>query len=683
MSGPASVDRRAVTRGASRGIAVALGLVALAMFVALVAADLTGATAPLLLADPGPAVRWGIVVARAIGDVTAALTVGLLVLAAVVLPVSRESTRETPRANPVALMAAAVTSTAWAAVTVALLVLSFADAAGQPVGGDQFGDQLIAFVRDVDLGRGLAVTAVVAAAVGILAAGASTVRSAGWLAVLSFVALVPPALAGHAAGSSDHETAVTALGLHLLAVCAWAGGLAALVLIRPSLTRPQLLTTARRFSRLAGWAFPAVAGSGVVSAWVRLGGVGGLASRYGAVVLAKSAALVALGVAGWWQRRRVLPALEAGRSRAFARLVGVELGVMAVALGLAAALSRSAPPSGGAPGVPVDLAQSRTGYPMPPRLDATRWLTEWRPDLLWLLVAALGVGLYLAGVRRLRSRGDSWGPPRTLGWLGGLALLVYVTSGPPAVYGRVLFSSHMVAHMLLSMAVPMLLVLGAPITLAMRALRARDDGTRGAREWLLAILGSRFLRVVTFAPVAAVLFAGSLVIFYYSPLFELALTTHVGHELMALHFLLVGYVFVDVLMGTDPLPHRPLYPLRLVVLFATMAFHAFFGLALMNGTTVLASGYFGELGRTWGASVLADQQLGGGIAWGIGDLPTLLMALIIAIQWARSDEREARRRDRAADRDGDAELVAYNAMLARLAASDQRQQEREARQSRP
>jgi len=210
----------------------------------------------------------------------------------------------------------------------------------------------------------------------------------------------------------------------------------------------------------------------------------------------------------------------------------------------------------------------------------------------------------------------------------------------------------------------------APGPRARRTLRARHDGSRGPREWLLALIESRYLRVLTNPVVAALLFAGSLIAFYYSDLLPLALTTHVGHEVMHFHFLAAGYLFMWVLMGVDPGPPRPAPPLRLLILLATMAFHAFFGVALMSGKTVLAPEYFGGLGRTWGDTLLADQQFGGGLAWGIGDLPTLAVALVIAIQWARTDDREARRTDRAADRDGDAELVAYNAMLGRLADHD-------------
>jgi putative copper resistance protein D len=648
-------------------VAVAL-LVGLAA--GLVAGFESGATSPWLIVDPGPIVRWGIIAVRIVADLAAALTVGLLVMAAVGFP-----SPDGRRAFRPALAAAAGTATAWAAAQLALLLLTYSDISGLPLGDSRFGPEFMSFALDVDLGRGIAFTAIVAGFVGLLAAGADTLRAAGLLAVLALVGLVPPALAGHVAGSSDHETAVTALGLHLVGVSVWVGGLAALLLMLPGMSARTSAVSAGRFSTLAGWAFVAVAASGALSGWLRLGewrGLwSGLGTSYGVILLLKTTALVALGVAGWWHRRQTLQRLSAGESRQFVRLATAELVVMGAALGLGAALARTAPPPApGQTGQPLTPAESVTGYPLPPEPDLGRWLTSWQPDLLWLIVAGLGFALYLFGVRRLLARGDRWPVGRTVCWVLGLAVLVYVTCGGPAVYGRVLFSGHMVMHMLLSMVVPPLLVLGAPVTLALRTLPARTDGTRGAREWLQAVLASPVMRVLTFAPVTAVIFAGSLIAFYYTDLFELSLTTHVGHELMHLHFLLAGYLFAWVLIGIDPGPHRPSYPLRLLLLFATMAFHAFFGVVLISGTTVLQPRYFGGLGREWGRDLLADQRLGGSLAWAIGEIPTLLLALVLVVQWSRSDDREARRRDRAADRDGDAELAAYNEMLSKLAAKD-------------
>ncbi len=664
----------AIGSGAGRRLAPALlvaGGIALACAATAAGVGLTGAAAPSVLVDPGAVVRWGLPLVRALGDLAAALTIGLLALTCVALPVAGRRLAYQP-----ALLSASAAAGVWAVSTLATAVLTYADVSGMSMGDPTYGQQLSSFLFDIDLGRGLAVTALAAAIVATFAAGVRTLGSAGLLLLVALAGLIPPALSGHAAGASDHETAVTALGLHLLGVCVWVGGLAGLVLLRRGLSGPALAVAAGRFSTLATWCFATVALSGVVNAWIRVGSPAGMRTRYGVLVVAKVVGLVVLGAFGLRHRRRTLPQLAAGRSGAFARLAVVEAAVMAVAVGVAVALARSAPPVPNVPPARPSLAQALTGYPMPPPPTPLRWLTQWQPDLLWVVLIGLALVLYPLGVHRLHARGDRWSPLRTTSWLSGVVVLTWVTCGPPAVYGRVLFSAHMIGHMTLSMAVPLLLTLGAPVTLLARAATPRHDGSRGAREWVLAVVESRYMRVLTHPVVVSALFAFSLIFFYFSNLFVLALTTHVGHELMHVHFLFAGYLLAWVMVGIDPGPRRPSPLMRLVLLFVTMGFHSFFGIALIMGRSVLAAHYFGGLGRTWGAGLLADQQYGGGIAWGIGEIPTLALALIMAIQWTQSDGREARRLDRAADRDGDAELKEYNAMLARLAEADTNQPER-------
>jgi putative copper resistance protein D len=104
-----------------------------------------------------------------------------------------------------------------------------------------------------------------------------------------------------------------------------------------------------------------------------------------------------------------------------------------------------------------------------------------------------------------------------------------------------------------------------------------------------------------------------------------------------------------------------------MLLIGTLAFHAFFGLAIMSSNTLLLADWFGAMGRTWGQDPLSDQQTGGAIAWGIGELPTAAITIIVAMQWAKSDARDAKRLDRASDRSGNEDLAEYNRMLDALA----------------
>jgi cytochrome c oxidase assembly factor CtaG len=498
-------------------------------------------------------------------------------------------------------------------------------------------------------------------ATGCLVVAATRIATVAWAAVAAMFALLPLALTGHSAGARDHMNAVDSLALHLLGVSLWVGGLAALILTVRHLGS-QLPAVVGRYSTLAGWCFVLVALSGVINAGLRLGSWAGLASSYGLLVIGKTTALVLLGLAGLWHRRATIPGLAA-KPLLFVRLAVVEVLVMGAAVGLAVALSRSVPP---VPETPVDPVSALLGQPAPAPVTLGRYFTAFYPELLWVTAVIIMVGLYVAGVVRLHRRGDRWSRVRLTFWLTGCAALLFVTSGGPAVYGRMQFSTHMLQHMLLMIVVPMLLVFGAPVTLAMRALKARADGSFGPRETLLRLVHSRVLRVLGHPAVAAVLFVGSLTVFYYTELFFLAMFTHVGHVLMTAHFLLTGYLFVWALVGVDPGPDRPPYPFRLVLLFMVLAFHAFFGIALMSSGTLLAPDWWHALGQTDDQQLLADQQTGGGIAWATGDLPALLLAVALIIGWVRSDTQEGRRLDRQADRDADAELRRYNERLAAM-----------------
>jgi putative copper resistance protein D len=648
-------------------------LAGVALVTVLGAALVGGAAAAPALGDPGPVVRWGTLLVRVIHDLAAATTVGLLLVAAFLAP---ETTQTNRRVS--ATRAASATAAVWALSGVVGLLFTFAVLAGTPLSAPGFFTQFTTFVWELEVTRVAVISLVLAAVVAAGAAVARTRVAMAWLSVLSVIAVLPLALAGHAAGAANHDTAVNALALHLVGVVVWLGGLVALAVMRPQLGS-DLGVTVQRYSTLALWAFVAVALSGVQSAWLRLGDLDGLATSYGLLVVLKVAALAALGYAGWRQRRTLTHRLldRAGDTAAFARLVVGELAVMGFAVGVAVALARSAPPVPQTPLAEPTPAEVLTGYAAPGPLTAAAWFTTWRTDWLWLTLAVVMTGLYVAGWLRLRRRGDSWPVARVILWVLGWAVFAFATSGGPGVYGRVLFSAHMVMHMVVAMIVPLLLVPAAPLTLALRALPSRPDKTWGPRELILQVVHSRYLGALANPVVAAALFFFSLAIFYFSPLFELALRTHTGHVAMMVHFLLSGYLFVWVLIGIDPGPQRWSPLLLIVILFATMAFHAFFGVVMTSGTELLAADFFPRLDLPWGPDPLADQQRAGAIAWGVGEAPTLALAMLVAVAWVRSDRAEARRRDRQADRDGDAELAAYNAQLAqRRAAHEQTERAR-------
>ena len=536
---------------------------------------------------------------------------------------------------------------------------------------DAFGEVLSTFLTGTEIGQSWLATTLIAAAVTVLCFAVRNMTVLVFVTVLAVAGLVPMTLQGHRGGTAQHDAATSALFLHVLFAGIWLGGLLTLAICKPLLEKGRLALVLTRYSTVALVCFIVVAASGYLSAEIRVDDLGNLLTPYGILVLVKTASLLVLGLFGAMQRRYFIGRMQRSQSAGrgiFWWIIAAELGFMGIAAGVAAALARTATPvpenpaSELAGSTPAELL---TGSPLPPPVTVERLFTLWNFDLIWILVCAFGVFFYLAGVRRLRKRGDTWPVSRTVLWVAGMALLFYVTNGGVNVYERFLFSQHMLAHMILGMAIPVLLVPGAPITLALRTIVKRTDGSRGAREWIMLLVHSKFFAILANPIVAAVLFAGSLWAFYYTPLFSWATTDHIGHEWMIIHFLLTGYLFVQTLIGIDPSPGRPPYPVRLLILLGTMAFHAFFGLALLSGTGLLLADWYGAMGN--GIDALKDQQAGGGIAWSVGEIPTVTLAIVVAIMWSRSDDRESKRYDRKADRDGDAELDAYNEMLAERA----------------
>jgi len=623
-----------------------------------------GASAPQQILDPGAVVRFGLPIVTMLMNLGVAVTIGALVLVCFALSDAQPEFSK-------ALDIAAAASAFWAVSSAATGLFTFLSLSGTPVSfNSNFGGVLSQFLEGQPSGQTVGpswvATTLVAATVTVLCFAVRNRTALVFVTVFAAVGLVPIALQGHSADAAGHDAATSSLGLHIVFAAVWLGGLVTIVLLRKSLEGGRIGPVLARYSTIAIICFVVVAVSGYVNAALRVGTLPQLLTPYGILVLVKVFALGALGLFGLAERTLLVKKMQNSRnggSKFFWWLVAAELGFMGLASGVAAALAKTATPvSQTAQGTTPSWLL--TSAPLPPELTFARYFTTWNFDLVWVLLVGFLAFFYLAGVRRLHKRGDRWPVLRTVLWLLGLALLFYVTNGGVNAYEKYLFSAHMLGHMLLGMMIPLLLVPAAPITLALRTIQKRMDGSRGPREWIMIFVHSRISGILTNPLLTAVLFAGSLFVFYYTPVFSWATTDHIGHEWMIAHFLIVGYLFVQSLIGVDPVPRRASYPLRLVTLLATMGFHAFFGISLMTGTGLLLANWYGAMGRPWGISAIADQQLGGGIAWSVGEIPTVILAIVVAIMWSKSDEKDAKRLDRKADRDGDLELQEYNRMLA-------------------
>ncbi len=628
------------------------------------------------LPDPGAGTSWGLPLARVLSQLAAVLTVGLLLLGGVLVPARHGELRGARlRWTRVARWSALV----WAAATTAQAVLTLSDVLAQPVPSVLDPSLLWSFLVDIDLGRSLLVQALLALVVGCCAYAVRTTTGAALTGLLAVVAVIPPTLTGHAGTSADHTLAVSSLMVHVVALTLWCGGITALVLLGTTDRRPFPVAVPR-FSVLALWCAVAVAVSGAVNASLRLSSPADLATTwYGRIVILKVVLLVVIATFGVWHRKHSVATMGSEASRLqFVRVASVEVLVMAATIGVAVALSRTPPPVvDDPPSSSLTPARLLLGFDLPPAPDLAGLLWgEARPDGFWLTVVVLLGALYAVGLRALRRSGDAWPIGRAASWYVGLLLLFVTTNSGVATYAHVMFSVHMVQHMLLSMVIPIFFVLSAPITLALRTL-PRNAGELGPREWLTQVVHSRVVGVVSQPVVASTIFVVGFYGLYFTALFPWLMASHWGHIAMGVHFLLAGSLFFWSLIGIDPGPHRPPFLVRMVIMLVVMPLHSFFSIALMMTTTVIAVGYYTALQRPYAVDLLADQHLGAGIGWATGEIPMVLVMCAMFAQWVRADEREARRLDRSADRaaaggQGRDELADYNAYLRSLADGDRR-----------
>lgn len=615
-------------------------------------------------ADATLDVKLGAVV-RVAADAGAVLTVGSLLFAAFLVAPQKSGTLAAGGYG--ALRAAAWSALLWCLASVASVPFLTGDAVGKSAASMiNNPDLMFDLVTKLEQAKAWLLTGGIALFISI---AAFVVLSWGWTTVLFGLAVfgvLPVPMTGHSSSGGQHDLASNSLVFHLVGASLWVGGLIALMVFARRVPQGEALRVATtRFSAVALVCWIIMAASGVINAWVRVPVSVLFTDPYGLLVVAKIVALLALGGFGYVHRRRSVKAIqEGGSGNLLVRLAGVEMLVMFATIGIAVALARTPPPALNYLPGQVEL---ELGYPIdnPPTL--VNLLFDWRFDLIFGTLAIVLAVLYLLGVRKLMARGDQWPMGRVISWLAGCAVLLFATSSGIGRYAPAMFSVHMETHMMLSMLAPVLLVLGGPVTLALRALPvAGKDGTPGPREWILALVRSPLSKFLTNPIVALVLFVGSFYLLYFSGLFDWALDKHWAHLLMNAHFLLVGYIFYWPVIGIDPSPRRLPHIARLGMVFASLPFHAFFGVILMSMQTVIGERFYQVLALPWTADLLSDQRLGGGIAWAAGELPLLIVLVALLVQWARADDREARRQDRRADTDGDEDREAYNAMLKKL-----------------
>lgn len=561
----------------------------------------------------------------------------------------------------------------WVIFGAANIVFTLANILGSQISVAMDFTTLRSFITQVTLGQYMFFQLIVALLVAGLAQSVKRIGSSALLLLVTLVGVVAPLFESHSAASGSHALAIGSLIVHVVALTIWVGGVFGLAILDPE----DRALAVPRFSQLALWAVIAVVISGVANAWTRLNFSAAWHTNYALIVIAKVILTLMLVAIGYMHRRNLSTGeIKSVNWAKYAQLITIELSIMIIALALGSWLSTNQPPAP-ALGTRFDAATTVAGLPMPGAPNFMRVLLAFDPDALFIGILVLSLALYLRGVIILKRQGDKWPVSRTIYFLIGCAIIEFATSGGLGVYAYFAFSYHMVAHMVLGMVAPIFIILSAPITLALRTLpQGRTSEERGVRGTLIAALHSRLVSIWVNPIVALALFDGSLFVLYLTPLFGGMMLSHTGHFVMNLHFILAGLLFFHVIIGVDPNPKRIPHLARIVLLFAAMAIHAFFSVALISSTTLLDHGYFAQLHRLWSPDLLSDQHLGGSLGWAMGEIPIMIALVATFLLWNRDDAREARRIDRNAERAAAMgtpdELAEYNAYLAKLAVRDER-----------
>lgn len=609
--------------------------------------------------DPGPVVMLGTPLLRLLADLAATVCIGALAFAVFCTRpqssglVSAQAYGELRIATRAALV--------WGMSALLLVPFTAADTAGLALSRVIAPGHLLALLDVLEQPKAWLVTAALAATV---AAGCRTVLS--WQAVfvlgeLATLTLLPPLVTAHGSSDSGHDLALAAIVIHVPVAALWIGtALAVLRQARRDAATVGLLMA--RYARLARWCWAVLVASGLVLGVVLVPPGTLLTSEYGVLLLAKMGLVVLLGVTGEALRRRTLRGFNATPPGwpGLVRFGCAEILPLLGVLGMSVELTHLSVPN--VLSRAFTTTQTLLGYDLPGPPTPLRLITAWRIDVLFGPAAVLLAVSYLVGVRRVRSGGQRWPVDRTAAWLAGCLTLLLATSSGLGRYAAAMFSLHMASHMLISMLVPALLVLGAPLTLLAAVAPPTGSGALpGLGDWLGTLRASPLARALTHPVVTLALFVGSPFALYFTGVFDVAVRFHWAHLAINAYFLLIGYFFFWSVIGVDVTPEPLPNIARLGILLAAMPADIVFATALINTRRVIGNGtaaanMYQALKLPWVPSLLADQRLAGMLALAIGELTLFVVMVALLLRWSQTDSMF--------DESG------YSAMMADLRAPD-------------
>lgn len=620
---PASHAVEADRRSRSAPARASRSLVVVVMLLAVTATSVAAAVAALLLAggrpvaaplglpDAGALVGWAVRLGRLLAELLAVMTVGALLVGAVLLP-DRSTYRTAVQRS---VRSAGRCAVAWAVLAISTALLTVADTAGMPLA--RLSPTIVRELGTTGTSGALLVMAAFAATVALGAPFVTDSRGSRLLLLVAVAGLLPLALVGHASSAADHDVATSGLVVHVAAAAVWVGGLVG-ILLHLRTERDALAAAVGRFSPLALGAFLALGVSGLLTALTRLGGSpSAWTSGYGALVVAKVAALVVLGVLGHLHRRRTILRIAAGRPRAFLGLAGAELLVMGAAMGMAAALSRTP-----APPLPVADPAHGSGHVTLPTsiapISLAELATHWRMNALVLLVLGVLLAAYLGGVRELARRGVRWSRTHTSFFVAGLLVALVDLCSGVATYAPAMVSMQLIQFLVALVVVPLLLMLGAPLTLLLQVGRTE----RHALALLQSRVGALLANPATGATAVFVLLLGV----YRTSFIELSLRSFWVHLLVLVLALVSGLILMWPALAIDPLPRLRSLGDRAGSVATVIASLLLLAAQLRFGDRLLAGRWFLELRWGW-VDPVADQRFAGAVVALVAVATVLVMAV--------------------------------------------------------
>ncbi|MEU5155156.1 cytochrome c oxidase assembly protein [Glycomyces sp. NPDC021274] len=581
------------------------------------------------------------------------LTVGGLCVAMFLLPTRR--TRPQAVHDGPELTVARRAAIVWALAAAAMVPFSAADAGGKELSALGERSSVSFLLTSTDFPVAWMIATGTAGLAALLLRHAFLWRHLIGPLALALPAILAPVVVGDILVGPAHDHGGDAGAVQAVVEAVFFGA-ATVLALRAAGGTPPSVPAVRRFALVSLAALPLLATAALVLLQFRMAGLAPLSNPTGRWSLLAVGALAAATAAVAVLARR--PGARPGVPLAVIALAG------AVTAACHGAMGRIPPPQYF---VPTELVEVFLGYTLPDAPDLGTLLTAWRPNLLFTLIAFAAITCYGAAWIRVARSGERWPVGRGVAWMLGWTTVIVATSSGVGKYAGADFALHMLMHMGLNMLAPMLMALGGAVTLVLKAARPAGRGEPvGIYEWTGELMRWRPGALAYHPVLVFALFVGSYYGLYLTELFGLAIRFHWAHQLMNVHFLVTGYLFYSLAVGVDRGPRQLPHIGRLGFVFASMPFHAFFGVILMSMSTVIAETFYNYLDQPWATDLAASQRAGGGIAWAGAEIPLLILIIALSLQWARSDEREALRKDRHYDTGLDDEFEAYNRMLQAL-----------------